>query len=225
MAAVTDGGTSQDGFGARLAAFEDCVDSLRDSSRYARLSGDPAADSLAAMVRVMESVAVAFRTRMAERTQISQSLRQEVDAISQAAITRVEARGAATVESLVPRLVALTERAVERRLWLVKLRTLILAGGAVCVLVLAVFALSYGAGYASGRQDGLIAANTIAAAMAAGPHAASAWAKLMAANDPVQALAACRKKSVKDAQGRRYCALPVWLDPPSPPNTARKAFR
>ena len=44
-----------------------------------------------------------------------------------------------------------------------------------------------------------------------------AWAPLMADNDPVQALAACQKAVATDAHGRRYCAMPVWLDPPPAP--------
>jgi hypothetical protein len=60
-----------------------------------------------------------------------------------------------------------------------------------------------------------MSAHTISAAMAAGPGAASAWASLMADNDPVQALTACRKSVSTDVQGRRYCSMPVWLDPPT----------
>ena len=220
---MSDGGDRQDGWGARLSAFEDSVEGLRDSARFAHLSGDPAADSLAALVRIMESIAVAFRTRTAERVQISQSLRQETDALSQVALAKVEERGAAIVESLVPRLAGLTERATERRLWLVKLRTLLLAGGVSVALSLVVFAVSYGAGYASGRDNGLVAASTIKAAM--GSHAASAWAGLMAANDPVSALAECRRKIAQDSHGRHYCAMPVWLDPVRPPQSESPARR
>jgi hypothetical protein len=221
MAAMNEATDNRDTYGARLVAFEDCVEGLRDSARYARLSGDPAADSLAAMVRVMESIAVAFRTRAAERAQISQSLRQEVEAISEAAIAKVEARGSDIVAKLLPRLTALTEQVMQRRLWVIRLRTLLLVGGVGFALSMAVFAVSYGAGYSSGRKDGLIASKVITSAMAADPRAAFAWAKLMAANDPVQASAICRQKTIKDAQGRRSCAMPVWLDPPPPPRATR----
>jgi hypothetical protein len=201
---------------ARLAVFDETVDGLRDSSRYARLSGDPAAHSLAAMVRVMETVAVMFRTREAERRQISQALREETDAIAKSAVAQVEARSADLVEALVPRMGRLVEQSVTRRLWLVKLRTVLLAGGVMLALTLTVFAVSYGAGLSNGRSEGLLAGHTIAAAMAAGPGAAAAWAQLMASNDPVAALKSC--KSERDGTGRRYCRMPVWLDPaPNPP--------
>ena len=44
-------------------------------------------------------------------------------------------------------------------------------------------------------------------------------ARVMAANDPVAALAACRQHTARDAQGRRYCAMSVWLDPTWAPQT------
>ncbi|MDA8383750.1 MAG: hypothetical protein M0037_11970 [Betaproteobacteria bacterium] len=57
----------------------------------------------------------------------------------------------------------------------------------------------------------------IDAALGAMRGAAAAWAALMADSDPVQALAACQKAVATDPHGRRYCAMPVWLDPPSAP--------
>jgi hypothetical protein len=64
--------------------------------------------------------------------------------------------------------------------------------------------------------DGLLAGHTIAAAMATGPGAASAWARLMEANDPVGAVKACGKWA-RGGDGRRYCRVPLWLDPPTTP--------
>jgi hypothetical protein len=50
-------------------------------------------------------------------------------------------------------------------------------------------------------------------AMAAGPEAASSvWASLMANNDPVPALADCRKSVSIASDGRHYWCLPIWLD-------------
>jgi hypothetical protein len=208
----------QDGMAARLSVFDEAVDGLRDSARYARLSGDPAAHSLAAMVQAMETVAVMFRTREAERRQISQTLREETDAIAKSAVAQVEARSADLVETLAPRIGRLVEQSVTRQMWSVKLRTVLLAGGVALALALAVFSVSYGAGYVSGRNDGLIAGKMVAAAMTTGPGAASAWARLMAANDPVGALKACGKPA-RGGDGRRYCRVPLWLDPPVTPGT------
>jgi hypothetical protein len=98
------------------------------------------------------------------------------------------------------------------RLWSIRLRTLLAAGGVATALGVAVFSVSYGAGFSNGQATGLVAGKTIAAAMAMGPDAARAWSRLMAANDPVVALKNC--KVDRDGTGRRFCRMPVWLDSP-----------
>jgi len=61
-----------------------------------------------------------------------------------------------------------------------------------------------------------------AAAMSAGPDAASSWAALMADNDLVSALKACRADTGHNAAGRRHGMMPVWPDlPPAPHPTKR----
>jgi hypothetical protein len=52
-----------------------------------------------------------------------------------------------------------------------------------------------------------------------GPNAAADWALLMAYNDPVSALAACKKSTAADANGQHYCLMPVWTEPPRPANS------
>jgi hypothetical protein len=47
---------------------------------------------------------------------------------------------------------------------------------------------------------------------AAGVLVGAAWSSLMANNDPVQALAACKKSVVMASDGRHYCSMPIWLD-------------
>ena len=141
----------------------------------------------------------------------------QADRIADEAQARVGASGAAILETLTPELSRLVQRTAHQHLWTIKLRTLLAAAGAGVGLAIVIFALSYGAGYATGRQDGLLSARTIAAALTAEPQAAAGWARLMSANDPVAALAACRKHTARDVRGRRYCVLPVWLDPPAVP--------
>jgi hypothetical protein len=96
-----------------------------------------------------------------------------------------------------------------------RLRVMLGGAAGLAIGLALVASVSYAAGFAAGRSRGEISAHTISAAMAAGPGAASAWASLMADNDPVQALAACKKSVSTDVQGRRYCSMPVWLDPPT----------
>jgi len=52
--------------------------------------------------------------------------------------------------------------------------------------------------------------------MQAGPESATAWATLMATNNPVLALAACKQAISKDDEGRKSCSMPIWLDPMPP---------
>ena len=138
------------------------------------------------MVRVMESLAA----QEVERQELLRSLQLQADRIADEAQARVQASGAAILETLAPELSRLVQRTVHQRLWTLKLRTLLAAAGAGVGLAAVIFAVSYGAGYAAGRQDGLRSARTIAAALTAGPQAAAGWVRVMAANDPVVALAA-----------------------------------
>ena len=206
-------------FADTLARFERAVEALKDSAHLARLTDDPAAGGLTAMVRVMESLAAQFAVRDAERQELARSLELQAGQIAEDAIGRVHASGVAIIDQLAPDLSRLVQRMVRQRLWTIKLRTLLAAAGAAVGLAVAIFAVSYGAGYAAGRQNGLLAVKTIAAALAAEPQAASAWSRVMAMNDPVAALAACRNHTTRDTQGRHYCAMPLWLDPPPAPQS------
>ncbi len=208
-------------FAESVARFERAVDALKATAQLAQLTDDPAASGLAAMVQVMESLADQFAVREAERQEVLRSLQLQADRIANEAQARVAASGAAILETLAPELSRLVQRTVQQRLWTIKLRTLLAAAGAGVGLAAVIFALSYGAGYATGRQDGLRAAKTIVAALTVEPQAAAGWARLMSANDPVAALAACRRHTVRDAQGRRYCPMPVWLDPPAVPKSGK----
>lgn len=200
-------------FAQSLARFERSVDALKASAELAQLTDDPAAGGLTAMVRVMESLAAQFAVREAERQDVLRSLQLQADRIADEAQARVQASGAAILVTLAPELSRLVQRTVHQRLWTIKLRTLLAAASAAVGLAAIIFALSYGAGYAAGRQNGLQSAKTIATALTAEPQVAAGWARVMADNDPVAALAACRKHIARDGQGRRYCAMPVWLDP------------
>lgn len=205
-----------------MAAFDQSVAALRDSAQLARLTDDPAAPALEAMVRVLGAAARQFQLRDRERKEIAASLDARARRIAEDATARIQASGAALVEQLAPDLSRLVERLVRQRLWMVRIKTLIITAGVAVTLAVTCFATGYALAYKAGHNDGLVDARTIAAAMAAGPGAAHAWAMLMAANDPVRALQACHAGSARDAGGRHYCAMPIWLDPAPPPAPAKK---
>jgi hypothetical protein len=54
---------------------------------------------------------------------------------------------------------------------------------------------------------------TLAQAFKDGPDAAAAWADLMRDNDLAAALATCTGARVSIQDGRRVCAIPLWLEP------------
>ncbi|MES2292705.1 MAG: hypothetical protein V4527_05345 [Pseudomonadota bacterium] len=203
---------------AALADLQKALKGLEWSAEFSRLSGDPAAESLTALLQVLSGMGALMRARQAERAEVAAAVATETQLVVDRASAELERRSAALVERLAPTLALAAERYAATRLWSIRLRTLLMAGSVALVLGVAVFAVSYGAGFSNGRTTGLLAGKTIAAAVAAGSDAALAWSRLMAANDPVQALKNCKPE--RDANYRRYCWMPVWLDAPNFPKPA-----
>jgi hypothetical protein len=198
-----------------LTELRKSLKGLEHSAEFARLSGDPAAESLTALWQVLAGMGALMHARQAERAEVAAAVARETKLVVDQASAELNRRSFALVEQLGPDLARAAERYTAARLWSIRLRTLVAAGAIAVALAAAVFGFGYGAGFSNGRTKGLLAANTIATAMAAGPGAATAWARLMAANDPVAALKNC--KSERDGAGRRYCRMPVWLDPAAVP--------
>lgn len=196
-----------------LADLDKALKGLEWSAEFSRFSGDPAAESLTALWQVLAGMGALMRARQAERREIAAAVTAEAELVVRRASAEMESHSAALVQRLGPDLARAAERYVAIRLWSIRFRTIVASGAIAVGLGVAVFAISYSVGFNNGRSAGLIAGRTIAVAMTAGPGAASAWSRLMATNDPVAALRGC--KSERDSSGRRYCRLPVWLDPPA----------
>jgi hypothetical protein len=178
------------------------------------LKGDPLSEQLHALAASIGALGEIYEASADTQLEIAEQLRAQADAVANDAIERVHASGVTIIDHLAPRLAAVVEKTSRTRGLNAQLRV-ILGGTAGLLIGLALVAgVSYAAGFASGRAQGEMTSHTIAAAMAAGPAAAAAWGLLMANNDPVQALAACRRSVSTDANGRRFCAMPVWLDAP-----------
>ena len=197
-----------------LADLEKALKGLKWSAEFSRLSGDPAAESLTALWQVLSGMGALMQARQAERAEIAAAVEAETQLVVDRASAELERRSAALIERLGPDLARAAERHAAARLWSIRLRTLLAAGGVAVALAVAVFAVSYGAGFSNGQAKGLLAGKTIGTAMAASPDTARAWSRLMVANDPVAALKNC--KAERDGKGRRFCRLPVWLDPAPP---------
>lgn len=210
MDAVTPSDPAAKKVDTALADLQRALKGLEWSAEFSRLSGDPAAESLTALWQVLAGMGALMQARQAERAEVAAALAAETQLVVDRASAELERRSAKLVERLGPDLARAAERHAAVRLWSIRLRTLLAAGAVSVVLATVVFAVSYSAGFSNGRATGLHAGKTIAAAMAAGPDAAQAWSRLMAANDPVAALKNC--KAEHDSNGRRYCRMPVWLD-------------
>ncbi|GEO43030.1 hypothetical protein SAE02_71780 [Skermanella aerolata] len=97
-------------------------------------------------------------------------------------------------------------------------KTSIMAGGIVAAGLILAGVGGYWAGWSSGAQASRVIEHDVAAAaMSAGPQAAASWAALMRNNDLPQALAQCSGASVWSANGKKACAVPLWLDGPETP--------
>ena len=214
MDAVTPSDPAAKKVDAALADLQRALKGLEWSAEFSRLSGDPAAESLTALWQVLAGMGALMQARQAERAEVAAALAAETQLVVDRASAELERRSAKLVERLGPDLARAAERHAAVRLWSIRLRTLLAAGAVAVALGLVVFAVSYGAGFSNGRNSGLIAGKMVAKAMTAGPDAALAWSRLMAANDPVAALKNCKPE--RDASGRRYCRMPVWLEPPRP---------
>ena len=96
-----------------------------------------------------------------------------------------------------------------------KLRTLLLYGGAFAVAVLAAVGGGFVWGQASANAAVRETEQQLALAFRDGPSAAQTWARLMTWNDVTSSMATCTSNSVKPIDGRRACALPVWIEAPN----------
>jgi hypothetical protein len=195
---------------------------MHRAASAAVLKGDPLSEQLHVLAESIGALGEIYEASADTQREIVERLRTQADAVADRAIARVHASGVAIIDQLAPRLAMMVE--TSSRVHALNARVRVIFGGvAGLVIGLALVAgVAYAAGFASRRAQGEMTAHTVSAAMAAGPAAAgpaaaTAWGSLMADNDPVQALAACRKSVSIDANGRRFCAMPVWLDAPAIP--------
>jgi hypothetical protein len=200
------------------AKLEAARGDMQRAASAANFKGDPAAPIMEAFAGTLDAIGAIYEASAETQIEIADKLRREAGAVAEDAIERVHASGVGIIDQLAPRLAVVVERTTRAKLQTLRLRTIL--GGAAGVLVGAgiVAGMGYASGYASGRAQGELTGHAIAAAMAAGPDAAAAWSALMAVNDPVRALAVCKQSVSADAHGRRYCSMPVWLDPPTAPD-------
>ena len=198
---------------------------LRQAAAAAVLKNDPLADYLKAVAFSFDTqvdIYEAFETAHREITHVLNDASAIVQkTVSNEALPQLHASCAAIIDQLGPQLVATVEKTMQHRQKTLRLRTILGGTAALLGVVVVAGCLTFGSGYAAGRSQGEIIGNTTNAAMRFGPNAAADWALLMAYNDPVSALAACKKSTAADANDQHYCLMPVWTDPPQPANSGQ----
>jgi hypothetical protein len=189
---------------------------LRQASASAAIKNDPLRQHLNALDLFVGVQGDIYEANEESRRQIYELLTSQTDITAKQAVAEaLHAEGTSIVNQLVPRLTGPTEKTLRQTLQTLRLRALCWSTGALAAVIAVTSMFAYAAGLNVGRGQGEDAAHAIQAAMAAGPDAAMSWALLMSDNNPVPAMAACRKNISTDAEGRRYCFMPVWLDPRS----------
>ena len=101
------------------------------------------------------------------------------------------------------------------------LRTLLIYGGAFVGAVLIALGGGFWWGQASANAAVRETEAQLAQAFQAGPAAAATWANLMRWNDIAGSMASCKNDAGRSETGRRACAVPLWIEPPSPTVPAR----
>lgn len=198
---------------------------LTQAASAAVLKNDPLADYLKAVAFSFETQADIYEAFETAHRDISHILKDASEIVQETvaaeALPQLHAACAASIDRLGPQLVGTVEKTLRQRQNTLKLRTLL--GGAAALLAVMVVGgcLTYGTGYTAGQTQGEIIGKTTNTAMSFGPKAAAAWSLVMAYNDPVPALAACKKSMSADSYGRHYCPMPVWIDPPQPIDTSQ----
>ena len=96
-------------------------------------------------------------------------------------------------------------------------RTALAYGGVLIGAVIAAATLGAFWGKASANVAVHETERGLTTAFQDGPAAASTWLNFMQANDGNLVREACAKSTFKTADGRRACAVGLWVDPPTKP--------
>lgn len=190
---------------------------LRAAADTAAIRNDPLCQHLNALALSVGAHYDIYCTAEETQSALARSIRAQTDTVTKGVLDLVRSSLAGMTTEVGPQLLKSALPTMQQTLRFMKCRTIYWALLAMAALVVISGMFSYAVGLNHGRSEGEVAAQTIRAAMTAGPDATTDWALLMANNDPVPALANCRKNITTDAEGRRYCDMPVWLDPPSAP--------
>lgn len=202
---------------SRREALREKIDeaqaALRQTAMAARFKDDPLSEHLNALALCVGALGDIYQASEDTQLDIAETLKSQTDVVTKEAIARVEASGAELAMKIGPQIAAEAKWTMRQEYKILRMRTIIVLAAILCVVIAVPSAFTYAAGLNLGMAQGEDAAHAIQIAMTYSPEAAVIWGKLMTYNNPVPAMALCRKNIAVDAQGRRSCSLPVWIDP------------
>jgi hypothetical protein len=198
---------------------EPLVAELYEAARRAGLRRD---DPLAPLIRALGQILRYMSARTAESDRVAIDASQRiVQAVSQSqqaaeALTKVEADTVSRISAVIAETV---DAAWTRRVRKYDRNTALLA--AVILFLVAAACLAGGAWWGHSRayadihetEDGL------RQAFSDGPDMARSWRELMEWNDLRGSIRACKEIQFQD--GREWCGVPLWLQKPTNPQSAR----
>jgi hypothetical protein len=190
---------------------------LREATEVAVIKDDPLCQHLNALALSIGAHYEIYCATEETQAALGQSIRSHTDAITRGVLDLTRNTLNTMAKEVGTQLLKAALPTMQQALRFMKYRTIYWALLAMAALIVVSGMFSYAAGLNHGRYQGEVTARAIQSALATGPDAATDWALLMADNNPVPALADCRKSITTDAEGRRYCAMPVWLDQPQGP--------
>ena len=207
---------------SRREALREKVDeaqaALRQTAMAARFKDDPLSEHLNALALCVGALGDIYQASEDTQLDIAETLKSQTDVITKEAIVKVHSSGMSLVQQLGPQLASAAEWSMRQRYKVLRLRTILGISSGLIAIASIPCAFTYAAGLNVGRAEGEIAAHSIEVAMSEGPGEATTWAMLMRYNDAVGSMKGCHKSISTDAAGRRYCQMPVWIDPPQMPN-------
>lgn len=196
------------------------ADRVREYCREAGIHPDN--PLLAALLTVVDTAEMAREAAVETRATLAAAEAMVAEAREASANARVltPEGEASLIKQLVEKSLELITDAIRRGVITMRARTFRESVLATTAGGLLLAGLAYYQGHTTGVASVQHTASDLqVAAFKDGPAGAAAWLRLMRANDPVVALAACAVNPGRGSEPRRACGLPVWLDvlPIKPP--------
>lgn len=165
------------------------------------LPGDPLYRPLMHLDKQIEKIAAG-----------AEPIAAQIKAMVDGEVARIRKTVVGVEEESVERMTAALEQSAQASFRGWQWRTAALVGIALCVAAGVGGAVGWGLGWRDGSASVTATERGIAEAFRDGGESAELWLKLMKDNDLKRSLALCSGKAVWQANGRKACGVPLWLE-------------